>query len=58
MRRIYTVVGELEDTDRIDCIDGSYLTMEEAEQRCLELEIEQNGHIWYWRESVLKEEGD
>lgn len=58
MKRIYIIFGELEDANEIDTIEGSYLTMEEAEQRCLELEAEHDGHIWYWRESVLKEEGD
>lgn len=58
MKRIYVVVGELEDTDQIDSFDGAYLTMERADERCTELEAENNGYIWDWREVVLEEEGD
>lgn len=58
MKRIYVVIGELEDTDQIDSFDGAYPTMERADERCTELEAENNGHIWYWREVILEEEGD
>lgn len=58
MKRIYVVVGELEDTDKIDVFDGAYPTMERADERCCELEAESNNHIWYWREVVLEEEGE
>jgi hypothetical protein len=58
MKRIYVVVGELEDTDQIDSFDGAYTTIDRADERCTELEAENNGHIWYWREVVLEEEGD
>ena len=58
MKRIYVVVGELEDTDQIDSFDGAYTTIDRADERCTELEAEDNGHIWYWREVVLEEEGD
>ena len=59
MKRIYIVVGELEDTDQIDSFDGAYPTMGRADERCTELEAEpNNNHIWYWREIVLEEEGD
>lgn len=58
MRRIYVVVGELEDTNQIDSFDSAHLTMEHADKRCTELESENNGHIWYWREVILEEEGD
>lgn len=58
MKRIYVVVGELEDTDQIDSFDGAYTTIDRADERCTELEAENNGHIWYWREVVFEEEGD
>lgn len=58
MKRIYVVVGELEDTDKIDVFDGAYPTMEQADERCYELEAEPNNHIWYWREIILEEEGE
>ncbi len=58
MKRIYVVVGELEDTDQIDSFDGAYTSINRADERCTELEAENNGHIWYWREVVLEEEGD
>lgn len=57
MKRIYVVVGELEDTDRIDKFDSAYPTMEQAEDRCIELEASSTNYIWYWREVIL-EEGD
>ena len=58
MKRIYVVVGELEDTDVVDSYDGAYLTMERADERCTELEATVPDHIWYWREVILEEEGD
>lgn len=58
MRRIYIVVGEMEDTDQIDSFDGAYTTMSRADERCGELEATNDGHIWYWREVVLEEEGE
>lgn len=58
MKRIYVVIGELEDTDQIDSFDGAYPTIERADERCTELEAENNGYIWYWREVILEEEGD
>ena len=58
MRRIYVVMGELEDTDIVDCYDGAYPTMERADERCTELEAVPDGHIWYWIELILEEEGD
>jgi len=58
MKRIYVVVGELEDTDQVDTFYGAYLTMDKAQDVAMELEKQDNGHIWYWREVVLEEEGD
>ena len=58
MKRIYVVVGELEDTNQIDAFDGAYLSMSRADERCTELEKHTDGHIWYWREVILEEEGD
>lgn len=59
MKRIYVVVGELEDTNQVDTIEGAYTTMQAADDRCFELEDHpDNRHIWYWRETILKEEGD
>lgn len=59
MKRIYVVVGELEDTDQIDTFDAAFPTMSQADDRCYELEAKpDNNHIWYWREVVLMEEGD
>ena len=58
MKRIYVVVGELEDTDQIDSFDNAYTSMDRADERCTELESQNNGHIWYWREVILNEEGD
>ena len=55
-KRIYVVVGELEDSNQIDIFDGAYTSMEKAEARCTELESEGNGHIWYWREVVLEDD--
>lgn len=55
MKRIYIIMGELEDTDIIDCYDSAQPTMERAEQRCIELAIEQPNHIWYWREIIFEE---
>ena len=56
MKRIYIVVGEIEDTDMIDRIDGAYTSMERAEERCSELENKDRAYIWYWREVILEEE--
>lgn len=56
MRRIYVIVGELEDTDKIDIFDSAHLSMSRADERCCELEAEDNNHIWYWREVILEEE--
>jgi hypothetical protein len=56
MRRIYVVVGELEDTNQIDAFDSAHLTMDQAQERAFELENEDNGHIWYWREVILEED--
>ena len=59
MKRVYVVLGELEDTDQIDIVEAAYPTMERAEQRCATLESHpDNRHIWYWREAILEEEGD
>lgn len=59
MKRIYVVVGELEDSDGIvDTFDSAHLTMEKAEQRCIKLEAKSTNMIWYWREVLLEEEGD
>lgn len=58
MKRIYVVVGELEDTNQIDSFDSAHLSMSQADERCGELEAVQDGHIWYWREVILEEEGD
>ena len=56
MKRIYVVVGELEDTNQIDSFDGAYPTMSRADERCTELEAEDDSHIWYWREVILEDD--
>lgn len=56
MKRIYVVVGELEDTNQIDSFDSAHLTMERADERCTELEAEDDNHIWYWREVILEDD--
>lgn len=54
MKRIYIVVGELEDTDQVDIWYGAYTDMETADKVCEELEGHpDNCHIWYWRELIL-----
>ena len=58
MKRIYVVIGELEDTNEIDTFDAAYPTMEQADNRCYQLEKENTEHIWYWREVILMEEED
>ena len=58
MKRIYVVIGELEDTNKVDSFDGAYPTMSRADERCTELEALPDNHIWYWREVILEEEGD
>ena len=59
MKRVYIVMGELEDTDQVDVVEAGYLTMEQADRRCTLLEAHpDNRHIWYWREVILNEEGD
>ena len=58
MKRIYVVVGELEDSAQIDSFDGAYTSMSRADERCTELEAEDDCHIWYWREVILEEEGE
>lgn len=56
MKRIYVVMGELEDTNQVDSYDGAYLSMSRADERCYELEAApNNNHIWYWREVILEE---
>ena len=56
MKRIYVVVGELEETEQIDCWYGAYSSIDEADEVCTELEGHpDNEHIWYWREVVLEE---
>ena len=57
MKRIYIIVGELEDTDAIDVIYGAAPTMARAEEICTILEAHpDNQHIWSWREKILEEE--
>ena len=57
MKRIYIIVGELEDTDTIDVIYGAVSTMAHAEEICTILEAHpDNHHIWSWREKILEEE--
>ena len=56
MKRIYVVVGELEDTDKVDSFDGAYPTMSRADERCTELEALSDNHIWYWREVILEDD--
>lgn len=59
MKRIYVVMGELEDTDKVDVLEAAYPTMEQADRRCTLLEAHpDNQHIWYWREVILNEEGN
>lgn len=55
-RRIYVIVGELEDTDTIDMWYGACESIERAEEICEELENEYPNHIWYYREVILEEE--
>lgn len=56
MKRIYLVVGELEDTNVVDVYECAYLTMAEADARCYQLEAHpDNRHIWYWIETFLEE---
>jgi hypothetical protein len=58
MKRIYVVIGELEDTNQIDIWYCACNTIEQAEHTCTQLESHpDNKHIWYYREVVL-EEGD
>jgi len=56
MKRIYIVVGELEDTNEVDSFDSAHLTMDKADERCAELEALDDSHIWYWREVILEED--
>lgn len=56
MKRIYIVMGELEDTDTVDCYDSAHLTMERADERCTKLEAVDDSHIWYWREVILEDD--
>lgn len=59
MKRVYVVMGELEDTNQVDIVEVAYDTMEKADKRCTLLESHpDNRHLWYWREVVLEEEGD
>lgn len=59
MKRIYVVMGELEDTGLVDCFDSACLSADRADERCSELEAKpDNNHIWYFREVILDEEGD
>ena len=56
-RRIYVVVGELENSPEIDIFYGAYLTMEKADEVCYELEQNKNdNHIYYYVEVILDEE--
>jgi len=55
-RRIYVVVGELEDTPVTDIFYGAYLTMKKADEVCYELEQKNDGHIYYYVEVILDEE--
>lgn len=57
MKRIYVIIGELEDTNTIDVIYGAVSSMTRAEEICTTLEAHpDNQHIWYWREKILEEE--
>ena len=44
MKRIYVVVGGLEDTDVVDSYDGAYPTVEREDERCNELEAAVRDH--------------
>lgn len=57
MKRIYVVLGNLEDCLEPDIIYGAYPTMERADEICDGLgDHPDNIHSWYWREVVLEEE--
>ena len=59
MKRVYVVMGELEDTEQVDIVEAAYESMDKAEKRCTLLESHpDNKHIWYWREVILEEDGD
>jgi hypothetical protein len=56
MKRIYVIVGELEDTDQIDTFYGACHTMKKADELCLQAENEIPGHIFYWREVIEEDD--
>ena len=56
MKRAYVVVGELEDTDKIDTFYAICHSMTKADELCLEAESEDPNHIYTWREVVEEDD--
>lgn len=56
MRRVYIVVGKLEDSDAIDIFYAVCHSMKRADELCLEAENEDPGHIYMWYESVEEDD--
>ena len=56
MRRAYIIVGELEDTDKIDVFYASCHSMERADELCLEAEITDPSRIYTWREVIEEDD--
>lgn len=56
MRRAYIIVGELEDTDKIDVFYASCHSMERADELCLEAQATYPSRIYTWREVIEEDD--
>lgn len=56
MKRAYVIVGELEDTDKIDTFYAVCHSMTRADELCLEAESEDPNHIYTWREVIEEDD--
>ena len=56
VKRAYIIVGELEDTDKIDTFYSICHSMEKADELCLEAEAEDPGRIYTWREVIEEDD--
>ena len=52
MRRVYLVLGELENTNTPDVFYAVVHSMERADELCLEAEAADPARIYYWREVI------
>lgn len=56
MKRVYVIINELEDSfGEVWSIEDVVSSMAKADSICTELEKNNPGHIYYWREVISSE---